>query len=798
MKLRNTIKKIAALTTGTAMIGATMMGAMAQVDLQQYPAPFIQNGTFQGYFVVGETAMPADVISMTDIGMSLQAAAVVQTVVPLPGEYSQTIIAGGAKFASASQALHYGVGLDQSKSVFTDADLAVLRKTQVTTTDGVNFDIEFRVSSPDAAIEYGTDVNDLREPTLYVNFADAEIDMEIIFPRVLNIERLRGESITLFGREFVVSESGAETNQTEEKLTLYMATVDRTFEAGTTTTVTMPGTAQQFVVTVIGVNTDRESATMTINGETRQVSAGGSYTFGGERFYVKDVMGYTQPVGGGAVRLFIGSEKLVLQDGNPVTMGQNDDIIEGSNVAFSTSGSSTSRITITVDPARSEDRFEGLELGDEYVDPVFGALKLSFADAVPGLTDNSRDHVRLYPSGTDRMSLRFTNYNGQDYNVELLRGAGGSDVEYRYGTGNQIYVLEGAGGETELARGNRFILTNNEYSRILEVVSVTATAGNERLRVRDVASGGVTHEFSAPGSAGVMTFDGVTYDFTVDGTDEFTLDYEVDNVLITRNGAMIELPLPTLGVIDARDGASDAVFQFVEETPYNDGDPKTHGIVELTVEYDDAWSGRKIRVRNIDWTEETETDIDWSDMKSSDTNSDRQSALTPYGTYIVYDASDSISAVDLYYPRSQMHFNVFLAPSGATTVVGGGEGEIVSDRVNRINVGSVIMDTQAVNLIGQENMIVVGGPCVNTVAMRLMGTPEQCTEGFEVGRAWIKYFEHADGKVSLMVAGYSARDTTLAGQVLANYDRYQAQLQGKEVVVSGGSLSQVQITAPAQ
>jgi hypothetical protein len=826
MKLRNTVKKIAALTTGTAMIGATMMGAMAAVDLQQYPAPFVSNGTFQGYFVVGETAMPADVISMTDIGMSLQAAAVVETVVPLPGEYSQTVVSGGAKFASASQELFFGRSLSDSKSTFTDADLPVLQKTQVTTTDGVNFDVEFRVSAPEADLKYGRDVNNLDDPTFYVDFnSGAKLNMTILFPRSLNISRLHGESIVLFGKEFVVAE-GAETSQALQKLTLYMATIDRTFEAGTTQTVSVG--SNQYTVTVIGVNTDRETATVTINGETRQVEAGRTYTFGGERFYVKDVMGYTQPVGGGAVRLFIGSEKLVLEEGADVTMGQNDDVVQGASVSFGGSSTETSSITVSIEPSNTDDRVEGLELGQEYVDPVFGALKIAFADSVPGLMDtNSRDTIKVYPSANDRLSVRFTNYVGQEYNLEVLRGEGVSELQARYGTGDRTYVLAGnvnATGSTvqnasfgtavhtALAKDNRFVLrqdANSEYTRVLQLVSATTT-GSPRVRLQDTSIGGTTQEFSAPDTwsgtgvaavdgqpRGTLSYDGAQYDFAITGTDAIVLvNKVVSNVVITRRGASLALPM---SVANSSDTA--AYVLLTEETAFNDGEPRSYGTVNLSIRYDTGafTTGRKVRVLTPVYTADGSSQVSApSSLVSSDSNSDRQAMVTPYGTYVWYDSSDSVSAVDLYYPRSQMHFNVFLAPAAATTISGGGEGEITSQQVNRINVGSVIFDTQAVNLIGQENMIVVGGPCVNTVAMRLMGTPAVCTEGFEVGKAWIKYFEHQDGKVSLMVAGYSARDTTLAGQVLANYDRYQAQLQGMEVVVSGGSLSQVQITAPAQ
>ena len=81
MELRKTMKKVVALGTGVAMMGATMFGAMA-ADLADYPSPlFIKDGVFDGLLVVGDNAAAEDIIGVTNIAMSLQAASVVQRTV---------------------------------------------------------------------------------------------------------------------------------------------------------------------------------------------------------------------------------------------------------------------------------------------------------------------------------------------------------------------------------------------------------------------------------------------------------------------------------------------------------------------------------------------------------------------------------------------------------------------------------------------------------------------------------------------------------------------------------------------
>ena len=45
MQVLKAMKKVAAVGTGVAMLGATLTGAMA-LDLSEYPAPFVTAGTY--------------------------------------------------------------------------------------------------------------------------------------------------------------------------------------------------------------------------------------------------------------------------------------------------------------------------------------------------------------------------------------------------------------------------------------------------------------------------------------------------------------------------------------------------------------------------------------------------------------------------------------------------------------------------------------------------------------------------------------------------------------------------------
>ena len=93
----------------------------------------------------------------------------------------------------------------------------------------------------------------------------------------------------------------------------------------------------------------------------------------------------------------------------------------------------------------------------------------------------------------------------------------------------------------------------------------------------------------------------------------------------------------------------------------------------------------------------------------------------------------------------------------------------------------VVLDTEIDN-IKDQNIIVVGGPCVNMAAAELLGWPLKCDQDFEPGKAKIKLFNNGDN-IALLVAGYSVYDTTMACRVLVNHADYN--LNGNEIEVAG-------------
>src|SRR3989338_4302841 len=78
MKIKRMVKRLFAVGAGATMLGATAMGALA-ADLSSYPDMFVSDGTFNGFFVVGENAAAVDNLAMTDIAASMKYRAPVKT-----------------------------------------------------------------------------------------------------------------------------------------------------------------------------------------------------------------------------------------------------------------------------------------------------------------------------------------------------------------------------------------------------------------------------------------------------------------------------------------------------------------------------------------------------------------------------------------------------------------------------------------------------------------------------------------------------------------------------------------------
>ncbi len=87
---------------------------------------------------------------------------------------------------------------------------------------------------------------------------------------------------------------------------------------------------------------------------------------------------------------------------------------------------------------------------------------------------------------------------------------------------------------------------------------------------------------------------------------------------------------------------------------------------------------------------------------------------------------------------------------------------------------------------GSSNLILFGGPCVNSISKEIIGSGS-CTAEFESGKGRLKMVDYK-GKKALMVAGYSAEDTKRAAKSLLEYESNS--FPANDVQVTAGKVSE--------
>jgi hypothetical protein len=176
-------------------------------------------------------------------------------------------------------------------------------------------------------------------------------------------------------------------------------------------------------------------------------------------------------------------------------------------------------------------------------------------------------------------------------------------------------------------------------------------------------------------------------------------------------------------------------------------------------------------------------------------NTDYDTWYTTYGMKIVKDRSGDQNKLTITVPFEQMLPQVFVTSGSVSTTTTEGTSSGSAYTISPVKAGIAMLDTEVGSTWQSNNVIVVGGPCVNTVASALLGNPATCTDGFTQGKARVQLFDQGSSHVAMLVAGYSADDTRRAATVVHNFRNYASSFKGTEVQVSGTSMSDITVTS---
>jgi len=628
------------------------------------------------------------------------------------------------------------------------------------------------------------------------------------------------------------------------KLVLMAGAVRDIMNEGDTKTFTVGGKEYEVTLDFVG----SADTKFTVNGQvTDTLKEADTFRLSdGTELGVVDILSQEFAGGKRSVEFTVGATKLVLEDtatftkgsGGTVTIGATDssnvkvDIVTATDTGLNDSSSKVTISSIEVYYDASEALYVAKgESASAIADAVEGEKGVFFLNGFDykyeGLTMENVEEVRLKPSGSSNYKLAFTNKAGVKYD-EFLFGNWSGTINFGQSTGTTSGHFLVMNESVNITDEDFLVVSRNKYSRILQFKDVapgsSTTDNTGTLKFRDTGSGD-TLEVTYASLTGNLVLDGNTYQVNIssDTSSAFVyIDLNGDGSLgsgwvgqtsndgiYTQNEAYITFPsnasLTGHGVTVDTVGSIARNIQI--NTPQDEDNNRNVVGVRMV-----GTSDGKIDISYVNGSFD-----DSGESASASTGiyqrgdaqkyegytyslADDGVAKAQYGVRALWDKKSTTGTdqddVTLWFGKSTTRANVFVT-SGAITKsdTTTAEGELTYYETTPVEVGSAKLASEVLNVKG-INAIVVGGPCANAAAAELMGSPANCAEGFEEGKAMLKLFENS-GNVAVLVAGYSAMDTRRAARVLANYETYKAKMVGKEVIVAGTSFTDITVSAPA-
>jgi hypothetical protein len=824
MDMKKTAKKIAALVAGTTMLGATIMGATA-LDLSNYPAPFVTNGVFSGKIVVGAKAATSDVVGAIDIAASLQREATSTSDIKVPGAAGEASVSGdAAPFKTGSDVTSFEEQVGTVKQTFTASDLAALKSGVIDTgvsSSPVKQYLKFGNTTMSVKYEENSDTDVLADwlvvPSDSYMFeyqlefsegAESEVDTNVM-------SDLQDEVVTMLGSPFTIV--SARRTGSDMAITLLGGQVADVLRDGETKTYTIDG--KDYEVTAVFIS-DTSTCKLSVNGVmTKELSEGKTQVLGSDvTIGVQSVLTNQRE---GIVEFYLGANKIKLEDSNYEDTGYTDQTVEVkgesvSNAQLVIKASNTSATNVKLNyikyiVAADNDYYvpAGKGLKEQVAVDNEGAFLTDNWDITyAGLVKTGSTKIKLTSTSDYAYKLEFNNLNGDSFNVPYLTN---KNNIFKFGDDDDdfIFTESAVAGSTKWSTNGTFIPKHAYFlvsdksnaqddkaaTKVLRYQSINT--GDNTVTFRDLSGSDFVVSYTgAVGTSaqGDLIVDGVTHTFYVgaQAVDDYGLSIDLDGDsavtdtdavnAVADGGAIIGLGAQTFNASGDLVKPGNIVFSVATDKSKFDEAPGVNQVSNITV------NGTASEIHLLT----PQLGGSSAGLVSDPNNDDYQRGYSSYGAYFEeYNPSTSSKSEELTidYPLTQRYAQVFVTAGTVEVKEGqlGASGSLTTTTVNPIKVGLAVLDTDAPAL-GSTPMIVVGGPCANTVAAALLDNPADCAAGFTAGKATIKLFT---AKNALLVAGYSAQDTLGASYVLAQPKA--GELSGTEVEVVTADLNTITV-----
>ncbi len=771
-------KKIASLVTSALMIGSTVGIAAAA----NYPAPFVSGNTANVAIVYGGTdAAASDLVAATGVQSDLSSK-LTASVGTSTGE--ESTVSGGdfVKIEKTNNKFNLGEDFTDFYSTLDDGELSTVLASG--TYQNLNFD-EFdydQTITPGSALTLthfaDSEFNEY-DPKIGLNLASGAhvLNYTLDFSdaaegTTTDFDDLETTDITLLGKTFYISQADNTANGV--KLTLLDTANEAIVAEGETTTVTVGDQSYDVSATFI----DDNEAMFTVNGVTTKKLTEGATQKVAEDTYigVKDVLYSARDSGISKVTFTLGTGKIVLENGQEVQVnGEDISANEDANgyshiVTAYLTNSSTDLDSITLEWNLDDDAW--IVPGKDLVMPGFNTIKISMG----GFVFPKEEMTKVEPDGSDSWKLRTEIKDGDiDLNLLYLNSTGTGIAGLGDSSTKQLLTATGSDPTLTLTNIDNVewipataISGDDGESYLFQITKVdTSTPAKNTTTIKNLADGSTkTLDIGETESWGdvevtlsAATKNGGTEAATIALSGSGSATAYADR-LITKEGLKIQLPVDSVtatgdGIINITHAPPTSfTMNFTEEDEdgnINDGASLTATLSPNSG--DPTVSG--ISLASLSGSDEFET-ADGSDKYIGYVNS-------PLATKTMRDTGGDQDDLELTYHGDESYADVFLSEVNAMVSSEGG---------GTTTVAVPVTDTEAATLSNQ-NLIVVGGSCVNTMAAELLGSATAlCGQGFTDatmvgdGQYLIQTFARTGGKVATLVAGYNAGDTTNAATAL--------------------------------
>ncbi len=762
MRLIKTIKRIAAIGTSGALIGATLGGAAFAQTLGEYPNPFVEGGAVNKLALVIGDAADVDSAAANDVSLGLQGVVTGTGGVVVTGGVEEDIPLGIPIASDGTTTARVDGDVEVFDVEFQENDLDHLFDGEVTyrskeydTSEivvisagfglNVNSTMKIETSLTSSTDDYESDV--------FLEVQKDAIKYYYSFDEAINFTNVNSDNpleITFLGKKLEIIDIAwaAETNAGTE----FTANVGTEYYLGASESVTVEGKT----ITLNDVSSS--SVSVDVDGVTEIISTGNTETVNGIEIKVKDVFSRDKKEDSSAV-LVIGEDAAeTYKDADPY-IGENEDnpdwvwniegidTVDGSTTVVNNTNSDgllDSGIVFGVenDFVKDDDDDNPVVVGECYTLPnnflsicleslstkadEYMSLTMEvdsnsdFSDSGMGATLTSEPAIRISTSGGEYLRLDQSNLNSTNGTVQDRS----TDQIWLYAEGSAETAQDAALGEFI------WVFWEDENNKVQYAGNIT----NETI----FTNGRFAH-----------------------------IDYK------SISGDELVFYVDTSGVVGTAVNVTLVPFDSQDMNDYNDN---------ITAEF--GVSARKFNSLGATKDSADAGDVWWfHTLEGTTLGGKDEDHRSQYGIVLKDPKSQAGSdKVNLEIPSDLVKGNIRVSGE----VVSGGEGGIPS-----------VMTASEVTDLTAWNAILFGGSCVNSHTAAVLGVsfPSCGTDsGIAEDTAIVELKANGDNWV-MVVAGWELEDTRRAGIVMRNWADFAAQLAGKSSVsVTGTSLEVSGIT----